>query len=473
MHSQQANVAKEAAEFAYQLQFEDVPSEAARIAKRCVLDGLGLILAGSLQKCLQTVRRYSKSIGLKEESTMFGRYPAKVPAALASLVNGTSGHAMDWDDTQLSATPDRIYGLLTHPTIPPLTACLALAEKIGTVSGRFFLTAFLAGFEVECKIAEAINPDHYKKGFHTSGTIGIFGAAIAAAKLLGLNKEQSRHTMGIAASMGSGIRANFGTMTKPLHVGGAAHNAVLAALLAKDGFEGNMDSLHGPWGFFQVMGGGFDMEKITGCFGNPHTIVNPGVSIKPYPCGVLTHPSMDAMLGIVVEKDLKPEDIENVVLYAGSNILNPIRYEVARNELEAKFCMPFLLCAIAISRKAGVREFTQDFVNSRPVQTLMKRIRTEFDPEIEAKGWDKIRSRVEVQLKNGQKLIKDSDERYRGGRNILSLNVFFKKSLSIALTVFCLGRFRKIFLRPLQVWKKLIIWKDLLTWHKQPSEAKN
>jgi 2-methylcitrate dehydratase PrpD len=164
-----------------------------------------------------------------------------------------------------------------------------------------FLTAFLAGFEVECKIAEAISPEHYKKGFHTSGTIGTFGAAIAAAKLMELSEIQLRYTIGLAASMGAGIRANFGTMTKPLHVGRAAYNGVTAAMLARNGFRANMDALDGPWGFFQVLAGGFDQEKIAGCFANPHSIVDPGVSIKPYPCGVLTHPSMDAMLAIVGE----------------------------------------------------------------------------------------------------------------------------------------------------------------------------
>jgi len=124
---------------------------------------------------------------------------------------------------------------------------------------------------------------------------------------------------------------------------------------------------------------------------------------------------MDAMLAIVVENDLKPDDIESGVLYAGTNVLNPIRYQVARNELEAKFCMPFLLCAIAISRKAGVREFTHEFVNSPQVQALMRSFRTEFDQEIEAKGWDKIRSRVQVTLKDGRKFVREANERYRGG----------------------------------------------------------
>jgi 2-methylcitrate dehydratase PrpD len=221
--------------------------------------------------------------------------------------------------------------------------------------------------------------------------------------------------LGITASMTSGIRVNFGTMTKPLHVGRAAQNGVSAALLAHAGFEADPNALDGPWGFFQVFGGGFDAERIAGKLGNPHTIVEPGVSIKPYPCGCLTHPSMDAMRALVLEKDLKPADIEQVVLYAGNNILNPIRYTTAEDELQAKFCMPFLLAAIVVSHKAGFQEFTPQFVCSSEVQALMQRIRMEFDSAIEAKGYDKMRSRVEVMLTNGRKLVREADERYRGG----------------------------------------------------------
>ncbi len=405
----------EVAEFVQQLRFEDLPPEALRIGKRCMLDGLGLIVAGSFQECTKIARSHVMALGSVEEATLLGKNPVKVTAPSAALVNGTAGHAMDWDDTQLSVTPDRIYGLLTHPTIPPLTASFAVSEKLGNVSGRDVMTAFLAGFEVECKIAEAIDPDHYKRGFHTSGTVGTFGAAMAAGKLLNLTEGQLRHTAGIAASMSAGIRVNFGTMTKPLHVGRASQNGVTAALLAQEGFEANMDALDGAWGYFRVLGGGCDTEKIIGCLGSPHTIVDPGVSIKPYPCGVLTHPSMDAMSALVKEHDIRPEDIDHAVLFAGSNILNPIRYPIARDELEAKFCMPFLLAAIVISRKAGVREFTRAFVEADQTQALMGRIRTEFDPDIEAKGWDKIRSRLEVTLKDGRRLTQEADERYRGG----------------------------------------------------------
>lgn len=415
MKSQGIFVTREAAAFTAGLKFDDLPDEALRIAKRCVLDGLGLILAGSGQTCTAIIRRHSLDLGKNPEATAFGAMPIKLPAPLAVLVNGTAGHAMDWDDTQLSVTPDRIYGLLTHPTIPPLTAGLAMAEKLGGVSGRDFLTSFLAGFEVECKIAEAIRPDHYKHGFHTSGTVGTFAAAITAGKLLGLSERKLRHTLGTAASLAAGIRVNFGTMMKPVHVGRAAFNGLSAALWAADGFEASPDGLDGPWGFFQVFGGGFDPGKIAGRFGRPHTIVDPGVSIKPYPCGVLTHQSLDAMLALVKEYDLRPDDVAEVVLFAGYNILNPIRYRIARNELQAKFCMPFLLSAVLISRRAGAKEFTDRYVNSAPVQDMMRRVRTEFDPGIEAKGHGKIRSRVEVALKDGRKLSRDSGEAYRGG----------------------------------------------------------
>ena len=395
--------------------FGEFPAEAIRIAKRCVLDGLGLMLAGSAQYCTRIMREFSLSDGRGSGATTLGKDSVKLPAALAALVNGTAGHAMDWDDTQLSASPDRTFGLLTHPTTPPLAAALAVAELRGGVSGKDFLTAFITGFEVECKIAESIRPEHYEKGFHSSGTAGTFGAAAAAAKLIGLDRPQLRHLLGMTASMASGIRVNFGTMTKPLHVGRAAQNGVSAALLAQGGYEADPDGLDGPWGFFQVFGRGVEAERIIGKLGNPYSIVEPGVSVKPYPCGSLTHPSIDAMRAVVMDNDLRPDDIEEVVLYAGNNILQPIRYTTAENELQAKFCMPFLLAAIVISRKAGVREFTPGFVHAPDVRTLMQRIHTRFDPAIEARGYDKMRSRVEVTLKNGQKIVRDADDRYRGG----------------------------------------------------------
>jgi len=395
--------------------FDTFPAEAVALAKRCVIDGLGVMLAGSTQEVSTILGGYLADSG-RHEATAFGPRPRQVGVAEAALLNGTSGHALDWDDTQLATSADRIFGLLTHPTMPPLAAALAVGEPRG-ISGRAFLEAFLTGFEVECKIAEAIAPSHYKKGFHSSGTVGTFGAAVAAAKLLGLGPDALRHALAIAASSAAGIRVNFGTMTKPLHVGRAAQNGVVAAELAARGFTGGHDALDPPWGFFQVFshGEGFDADRIVGRLGDPHTIVWPGVSIKPYPCGVLGHPTMDAMRRLVVDHDVRPDQIAAIRVRAGSNIMNPLRYGVARTELEAKFSPAFMVSAIALRRKAGVHEFNDIFVQSEETQRMMARVTRVLDPEIEAKGFEKIRSTVEVDLTDGRTLVQEADERYRGG----------------------------------------------------------
>jgi 2-methylcitrate dehydratase PrpD len=406
-------------DFIARARLEDFPAEALAIGKRCIVDSLGVLLAGSTQDAGRILHEHVQGVDTRTVATVFGPRPFKTGSAAAALVNGTAGHALDWDDTQLATSADRIFGLLTHPSMPPLVAALAVGEP-KRASGAQVLEAFLTGFEVECKIAEAIHPNHYKKGFHTSGTIGTFGAAVAAGKLLGLNPVQTAHLLAIAASSASGIRVSFGSMTKPLHVGRAAQNGVTAAELAARGFTGGKDALDPPWGFFQTFGHGegYDPARIVGILGKPHTIVSPGVSIKPYPCGVLGHPTMDAMRRLVMKHDVKAEHIKAIRVRAGSNILNPLRYPIAANELEAKFCPAFMVSAIALRRKAGVHEFNDPFVQSAPVQALMRKVERVLDPEIEAKGFEKIRSTVEVDLVDGRKLVEHADERYRGGPDL-------------------------------------------------------
>jgi 2-methylcitrate dehydratase PrpD len=404
-----------AARFAVGLTFEDIPAEAIRIARRCVLDGLAVQIGGSEQNALKVLGRYVDTIGGEAQSRLVGNASRRVPAHLAALWNGLAGHAMDWDDTQLSESPGRAYGLLCHPTIPPLSAALAVADMLGHVDGRRFLTAFVAGFEVECKIAEAINPDHYMRGFHTSGTIGTFGAAVAAAKLLELDLAGMRQVLGIAASMAAGIRANFGTMTKPLHVGRSSENGVTAALLVHHGFTANEDALDGQWGYLTIAGPGGDPELVMERFGRPFSIVTPGVSVKPYPSGVLTHPAMDALRTLLADEHLGDADVAAVHIFAGSNVLKPIRFDFATKELEAKFCFNFLLAAILVSGRAGKHEFTDAFVTSPAVQDAQRRVHVHFDPDIEAMGFGRIRSRIEVEARNGCRLVRWADERYRGG----------------------------------------------------------
>ena len=187
-------------------------------------------------------------------------------------------------------------------------------------------------------------------------------------------------------------------------------------------------------------------ELVRDRFGDPLTIVSPGVSVKPYPCGVLTHPSMDAMASLMLEEGLEPNDIESVTLYAANNILHPIRFEVARTELEGKFCMAFLLSAIIIAGRAGKAEFTDKFVGRDDVQTMQRRISVRLDPAIAAMGFDRIRSRIEVVTKAGRKIEKWADENYRGGPdNPLSDAELEHKFLDCADGLLDDGRSRQVF----------------------------
>jgi 2-methylcitrate dehydratase PrpD len=404
-----------AAAFVENVRFADIPLEAMRIGTRCLLDGLGLFVAGSEEHSVRLLIEDAEQMGGRPDALLLARGNTKVPAPMAARVFGTAGHAHDWDDSQVSSDPAHIYGLLTHPTIPPLTSALVASQKLGGVDGKTFMLAFLTGFEVECKISEWMLPQHYVRGMHSSGTVGTFGAYAAAAKLLALKGDSLRSGFGIAASFAAGIRCNFGTMTKPLHVGRAAENGITAALLAARGFTADPNALDGPWGFYAVQGGGVSAEKVSQGFGKVWTIVEPGVSIKPYPCGVLTHPTIDLMLKLVTEHDVKPEDIEAVKVYAGTNILKPIRYPIAANHLQAKFSLPAALAMIALARKAGKQEFSDDFVGSAPMQAMQRRIATELDHEIEKMGFDKMRSRIIIRLKNERNVEGWADERYRGG----------------------------------------------------------
>lgn len=411
---QDTQITAQAAEFIETVCYEDIPAEALRIGKRCLLDGLGLYVAGSEEHSVHMLVDEALATGGRADALVLGT-DTKVPAPMAARVLATAGHAHDWDDSQVSVDPAHIYGLLTHPTIPPLTASLVMAQHLSGVSGKDFMLAFLTGFEVECKISEWMLPRHYMQGMHSSGTVGTFGAYVAAAKLLGLTGDKLRSGLGIAASFAAGIRCNFGTMTKPLHVGRAAENGITAALLAARGFTADPQALDGPWGFLAVQGGGASREKLSQGFGKTWTIVDPGVSIKPYPCGVLTHPTIDLMLRLVTEGDIQPGDIDTVTVHAGSNILKPIRYPIAANHLQAKFSLPAALSMIALARQAGKVEFSDGFVASDPMQAMQRRIVTELDPEIEAKGFDKMRSRITIRLKDGSEIAGWADEKYRGG----------------------------------------------------------
>jgi 2-methylcitrate dehydratase PrpD len=409
------NVTAAGIEFIENVTYADLPAEALRIGRRCMVDTLGLYLAGASEPTVRLLVEDALETGGKADALLLSAGKTKVPAALAARVLGTAGHAHDWDDTQVSHDPQHVYGLLTHPSVPPLTAALVMAQRLPQADGKALMLAFQTGFEFECKVSEWMKPRHYRRGHHSSGTVGTFGAAAAAAKMLGLKGERLAHAIGIAASLAAGIRCNFGTMTKPLHVGRAAENGVTAALLAARGFTADPTALDGPWGFFAVMGEGADEEKLAQGFGKTYTIVDPGVSIKPYPSGIVTHQAMDAMLRLVTTHDVKPEQVAAVRFYAGKNILEPIRYALATNHLQAKFSMQALLAMIILKRRAGHHEFEDAFVGGPAMQDMQRRIQTINDPEIDARGYDRIRSRCEVDTQDGGTFVEWADERYRDG----------------------------------------------------------
>jgi 2-methylcitrate dehydratase PrpD len=394
---------KYVSEFIVQTKYSDIPGHVLELGKKSILDGFGLALAGSVSVMGPLLRRYLKTITSGQGGSSIIGSEMKAPPRFASFANGTAIHADDFDDTQLSEAKDRIYGLLTHPTVPVLPPAFALCEA-GRRSGKDLMLAYHLGVEVECKIAEAISPRHYGDGFHTTGTIGSFGSAAACARLQGLDVLQTRYAIGIAATGGGGFRNNFGSMTKPFHAGRAAENGTLAADLAALGWTASESILEAPLGFFQAEGGGYVPAVIVGRLGKPWTLDKPGVSIKPHPSGSLTHPAAGEMLRLIKENDIHAQDVEQVEVGGNHGMTTSLHHHRPTNGLQAKFSMEFVLSILLLERKAGLQEFTDAVVQRPDVQALIPRIHFYVDPEAERAGFDKMTSILKIHLKNGKTL---------------------------------------------------------------------
>ena len=244
------------AQFVANTRYESIPPDVVELGKKSILDSFGLALAGSRAESAPICLRYLDTLSIRDGSSTVIGTARKTAPQFAALVNGISVHADDFDDTQLAAAKDRVYGLLTHPTVPVLPAIFALAES-GRFSGRDLLLAYHVGVEVECKVAEAISPRHYEDGFHSTGTCGPFGSAAACAKLLGFNTSKIRTAFGIAGSQSGGLRENFGTMTKPFQAGHAAESGLIAAQLAGLGWTAAQNILEAQRGFLVAHGIGW------------------------------------------------------------------------------------------------------------------------------------------------------------------------------------------------------------------------
>jgi len=386
--------------FVNKTKYGDIPTNVIELGKKSILDGLGLALAGSRAESGPISRKFVEQSGVCHgKATIIGT-AQKTSARFAALVNGISIHADDFDDTQLAAAKDRVYGLLMHPTVPVLPAIFALAEQ-RPVSGKEWMLAYHMGVEVECKIAEAIAPRHYEEGFHTTGTCGPFGSAAACAKLLNFDLSKTLRAFGLAASNSGGLRENFGTMTKPYQAGHAAESGFVSAELVALGWTAAEQILEADRGFFHAAGGSYDAAATMDRLGNPWTFASPGVSLKPYPSGSLTHPAMTELARLIQVNNIDASQVEKVDVGANHNMTTTLLHHDPKTGLEAKFSMEFCMAILLLERKAGLGQFSDTVVRRADVQAMMRKINFYVDPEAEGAGFDKMTSLLKITLKNG------------------------------------------------------------------------
>src|SRR5216684_4401802 len=388
--------------------YEDIPPGVIELGKKSILDGLGLALAGSRAETGTICREYLKNIGVCGGKAAIAGSALKTSPRFAAFVNGVSIHADDFDDTQLSAAKDRVYGLLVHPTVPVLPAILALAEG-RTISGKEFMLAYHLGAEVECKIAEAISPRHYQDGFHSTGTCGAFGSAAACAKLFQFDLSKILNTFGLAASQSGGLRENFGTMTKPFQAGHAAESGLLSAELVSLGWTAAEQILEAERGFFHAFGGSFDPSAIMERLGKPWTFTSPGISLKPYPSGSLAHPAMTELARLISVHRLQPVQVEKLDVGANHQMTTTLLHHRPKTGLEAKFSMEFCMAILLLRGKAGLSEFSDAVVQSGDVQEMIGRVNFYVDPEAENAGYDKMTSLLRIHLKDGRVITGRAD----------------------------------------------------------------
>ena len=389
------------AEFVVNTQLSAVPSETVELGKKSILDGLGLALSGSKGETAPLIQNYVASLGFGSVGATVLGSAAKLPPRFAALVNGIAIHVDDYDDTQLAAAKDRVYGLLVHPTVCVLPAALATAE-ISRKSGKELLVAYQVGVEVECKIAEAISPRHYEDGFHSTGTCGVFGGTSACARLKGFDAVHAARAFAIAASHASGLRENFGTMMKSFQAGHASESGVVAADLAALGWTGAEQILEAERGFFHSYGGTYDPAVIMDRLGKPWTLQDPGVSIKPFPSGSLTHPGMTELQRLIRANSIRAADVTQVEVGTNHNMLNTLIHHRPRTGLQAKFSMEFCMAILLLDGKADQAKFTDAVANRPDVQDMIGRVRFYSDPDAEKVGYDKMTTILKITLKNGR-----------------------------------------------------------------------
>jgi 2-methylcitrate dehydratase PrpD len=383
------------------LAYEDLPAQAVHWARVGVLDTVGVTLAGAKEPCAQIL---SQALGSNSgPAVVFGTQQMRNPLD-AALINGTASHALDFDDCNNT--------LGGHPSVPILPALFALADEMGA-SGKEFIAAYVAGFEVECKLAMSVNFHHYMKGWHPTATLGVFGSAAACSRLLRLSPEKTAVALALAASGASGLKANFGTMTKPMHVGRCSREGLLAAKLAQAGFTANgLDVFEHQQGFFEVYNGEGNYNPSIGrdAWAAPLDIIRPGIAIKQYPCCGSTHPAIDSAIEIAQKNKYSAEDIEQIQIWIHQRRLQHTNRPSPKSELDAKFSVQYVVCRGLIDGFVSLNHFENNAFLDQKIVTLLTKVKampyddSQFDPENHFGG------EVVVTLKDGRKLTAKVDQ---------------------------------------------------------------
>jgi 2-methylcitrate dehydratase PrpD len=380
-------------EFIVKTTLDDCPREALEQVRRAALDTVGVMLAGASEPAARAVREVIRAEGGAPLCTVVGTSLRTSPT-WAALANGTAGHAHDFDDTS--------FALMGHPSVPLLAALLACAEA-EMADGAAVALGYLVGFEVDAALGAGLNPVHYERGWHATATIGTLGCAAAAARVLGLDPGQTRHAVALAASMASGLKENFGSMTKPYHAGHTARNGIVAARLAREGFTASESALDGKQGFVAAFGGNAPdaaLEKL----GQRWQLVESGIAVKPYPSCALTHSAVETIIELRRQHGLRPSDVAGIDIGVSRITVDVLGYPAPATALERKFSMPFCAATALVDGNLEFRSFQDGEVRDADVRALMPSVTMTVDESLPGGLNEHAWSRVTVRLRDGRVL---------------------------------------------------------------------
>jgi 2-methylcitrate dehydratase PrpD len=368
---------------------DGIPEQALHRGRQCLLDFLGVALGATDEPAIGILVDTARSLRSNPVATVLGR-TERTDAPWAALINGSMAHLLDFDDTH---SPTILHG---YSAI--LAAELALCESFPLpVPGSHFLAAFLAGYETSARVALSLHPSHYDRGWYVTGTASGFGAAAACGWLLGLSPDHMVHALGLAASQGAGLREMFGSMNKCLDVGRAAQNGLLAALLAARGFTSSPRILEATRGFCRVLSDSPHLDALTSGWGSRWEILSSG--FKPYPCGALIHPAIEAMLALHDEQGVRPEAVAHIKARCHPRVLELTGKVAPASGLEGKFSVYHCLAAALTDGKVGPATFTDARVQDSALAALRQLIQVETDP-----GLAPDQAQVTVKLSAGPEL---------------------------------------------------------------------